>query len=115
MQKVKFIVNQYTTKKGVPFTKASILGKFIPSVDAIPEVRYPVSFTKKSECELPTKAGVYEVGFMDKGAWLDQRNPEKPVFRINAVRCRFDKPLVQRDAAIKVAEEAIDIANESDK
>ena len=115
MQKVKFIVNQYTTKKGVPFTKASILGKFIPSVDADPEVRYPVRFTKSSKCEEPKKAGVYEVGFEDKGAWLDQRDPEKPIFRINAVRCRFDKPLVQRDAAVKVAEESIDIANEDDK
>ena len=115
MQKVKFIVNQFTTKKGVPFTKATILGKYIPSVDANPEVRYPVRFTKVSQCEQPTKAGVYEVGFEDKGAWLDSRDPTKPVFRINAVRCRYDKPLVQRDVAVKVAEEAIDIANEDDK
>lgn len=105
MQKVKFIVNQFTTKKGVAFTKATILGKYIPSVDANPEVRYPVRFTKASKCELPTKAGVYEVGYEEKGAWLDLRNPENPVFRINAVRCRFDKPLAPRDAAIKVAEE----------
>lgn len=115
MQKVKFILNQFTTKTGVPFTKATILGKFIPSVEADPETRYPVRFTKASKCEMPTKAGVYEVGFEDKGAWLDSRNPENPVFRINAVRCCFDKPLAQKGAAVKVAEEAIDIANETDK
>ncbi len=114
MNKIKFIVDVYTTKKGVPFSKATIGGKFIPSVDADPAQRYPVRFTKSSQVALPDKAGIYEVGYEDKGAWLDSRDPSKPVFRINAVRVRFDKPLVHKDAAIKGAEE-IDISNETDK
>ncbi len=115
MQKVKIIVRNYTTKKGTTFTKLSIGGKYIPDVCADPNVNYPVRFTKKSQVAEPTKDGFYEVAYADKGAWIDDRNPEKPVFRINAERVRYDKPLPQsKDVAIKVAQEkSIDVSDEN--
>lgn len=117
MLKLKIIVRNFETKKGTTFTKLTIGGKYLPDVTADPNANYQVRFTKKSACEEPKKDGIWEVGYFEKEAWLDNRNPEHPIFRITAQRIRFDKPLpVSKDVAVKVAQEkGIDITHETDE
>ena len=103
MNSIKFIVREFETKKGVPFTKADVKGKFIPLAVAEDEVYYLVKFTGKA-VEMPSKAGVYEVAFQDGDMWIDSR-PEyadKHILRIKAVKCVFVKHLPKLDKDVRV-------------
>ena len=103
MNSIKFIVREFETKKGVPFTKADVKGKFLPLAVAEDEVYYTVRFVGKS-VEMPTKAGVYEVAFEDGGMWIDSRAEyaDKHILRIKAVKCVFTKHLPKLDKDVRV-------------
>ena len=103
MQSIKFIVKEFVTKKGMPFSKADIKGQYIPLAVAEDDVYYTVRFVGNT-CEMPTEAGVYEVAFKEGDLWIDNRPEyaEKHILRIKAVKCVFSKPLTKLDKDVRV-------------
>lgn len=94
IKQITCIVKTYSRKDNVSMTfqKATILGKFLPLVDAEDDVYYNVRFVGGNA---PTKDGIYHVGYEDKGLWIDKR-PEfapKHIVRVRAVKVVFDRPL----------------------
>ena len=98
MKSIKFILRNYTTKDGIPFSVASCKGQYLPLALASVEETYKIKFTAKSLCPMPTKEGIYEVAFEDNGIWIDSR-PEfedKHIVHINAVKVVFSKKLEKK-------------------
>jgi len=97
MKTIKFVVNEFTTKEGVSFSKATIKGKFLPLALAEEETYYNVRFV--GNVKIPTKKGIYEVSYNDNGLWIDSRKDfiEKHIVRINAVRCVFADSLKSKE------------------
>lgn len=103
MEKIKVIVRNYQTKKGTTFTKVCIGGKFINDVLADESAQYQVKFTSKSAVKEPTEEGIYEVAFNNGEAWIDTREgyEDKHIFRINAQKVKFSKPLPRLEKDIR--------------
>ena len=103
MQSLKFIVREFKTEKGQPFSKADVKGKFIPLAVAEDEVYYTVRFVGKT-VEMPQVKGIYEVAYKDGDMWIDNRPQyaDKHILRIKAVKCVFSKPLPKLDKDIRV-------------
>ena len=96
MKKIKLFVRTYKTKDGREFSKISILGKYLPLVDAKDDTWYTVKFT--GEVKEPTKEGQYIVGYEKNGLWIDSREEQlkKNIVRIRAVRVVFDDKLPEK-------------------
>ena len=97
MKSIKIIVNEFTTKKGSPFIKAEIKGKFIPLATAEDDKYYRVSFVSKT-VEMPKEKGIYEVSFVEGDLWIDNRPEyaEKHILRVKPYKCVFYKALVEK-------------------
>ena len=103
LKSFKIIVRNYEKKAGGSFTKITCGGKYLPLITAEEDVNYQVKFTKASKIQEPTVAGIYEVAYEDNGLWIDSRQADKAVVRVNAVKCLFNKALapVEKDARLK--------------
>ena len=99
----KVIVRNYTRKDGGSFTKITCGGKFLPLATAEDDTTYTVAFTKASKVQAPTKEGIYEVAYAEKGLWLDSRDPNKNVCRVNAEKVVYNKalPTLEKDIRVK--------------
>ena len=104
--KIKFWVNQYTTKEGNrTFFKTSIKGKFIPSeikekankkgLKVVEDAFYTIALVQH---QAPTTAGFFEIDCED--AWIDTREgySDKNILRlkgITEIRSLTKEPLTE--------------------
>lgn len=97
MKKIKLFVRNYKTKAGVEFSKISILGKYLPLVDAKEDVYYNVEFV--GDVKKPARAGKYIVGYeTSNDMWIDKRlnYVNKPTVRIRVKKVVFDEELTEK-------------------
>lgn len=102
MKSIKVLNRKFVTKGGKEFYSATIKGKYVPLATANLETYYSVKLVDGGE-KLPSKEGIFEIAFEERGCWIDQRPEfaEKNILRVKAVRIVKDGNLPSKHKEVE--------------